>query len=148
MSINYYMKPKVIEIIKKDIEDKILNSKINIEHDILNQVLSYIEGDDCLLHIGKSSSGWKPTFHKNNYWSSVEEIIDFYEKNKEKVSIVDEYDKELSIEELEDNLINWNKDNKEALTPFNKEKSGFNDYWLKDYYLDKDGYVFTESNFS
>ena len=147
MSTNYYMKPKIIQEIQIDLKNKKNNSKLDFEENTLMEIMNYLDNDSHLLHIGKRSCGRKPTFHKTNYWSSVEEIIDFYEKNKESVSIVDEYDTELSIEELKENLIDWNKDNKNALTPFDEE-SGFNEYWLKNYYKDKDGYVFTVDNFS
>lgn len=147
MSTNYYMKPKIIDEIKTDLANKKNSNTLEFEENILNEVINGLDSDVYWLHIGKRSGGRKPTFHKTNYWSSVEEIIDYYDKNKEKVSIVDEYDTELSIEELKENLIDWNKDNKNALTPFDKE-SGFNDYWLKNYYKDKDGYIFTTDNFS
>lgn len=147
MSTNYYMKSKIIQEIQSDLENKRNNSALDFEDDILKNIINYLNNDDHLLHIGKRSCSRKPTFHKNNYWSSVEEIISFYEKNKESVSIVDEYNEELSIEELKKNLIDWNKNNENALTPFDEEY-GLNEYWLKNYYKDKDGYVFTTDNFS
>lgn len=147
MSTNYYIKPKIIQEIQRDLENKKSNTTIDFEESVINNILNYLDSDSNWLHIGKRSGGSKPTFHKNNYWSSVEEIIDFYEKHKESVSIVDEYDTELSIEELKENLIDWNKRNNKALTPFD-DSSGFNDYWRKNYYKDKDGYIFTIDNFS
>ena len=147
MSTNYYMKPQIMQEIKVNLEKKNNGIMLDFEENILKNMIKYLDNENNWLHIGKCSCGWKPTFHKTNYWSSVEEIIDFYEKNKESVSIVDEYDVELSIEELKENLIDWNKDNKNALTPFDKEFS-FNEDWLKSYYKDKDGYIFTTDDFS
>lgn len=147
MSTNYYIKPKIIQEIQADLKNKKSNSKLYFEENAIDKILNYLDNDSLWLHIGKRSGGRKPTFQKNNYWSSVEEIIDFYENNKESVTIVDEYDTELSIDELKENLIDWNKGNPKALTPLDKD-SGINDYWRKNYYKDKDGYIFTTDNFS
>lgn len=147
MSTNYYLKPKIINKIKKDLENSV-DAENEVDNLIIEDLFSKLDGDTYLLHIGKRSCGNKPTFYKNIYWSSVEEIIDFYDKNKEKVSIIDEYDTELSLDELKDNLINWNKDNKNAKTPFDRDNSGFSEDWLKHYYKDKEGYIFTDYDFS
>lgn len=147
MSTNYYIKPKIIQEIQADLKNKKSNSRLGFEESVIDKMLNYLDSDLHWLHIGKRSGGRKPTFQKNNYWSSVQEIIDFYEQNRESVSIVDEYDIELSIEELKENLIDWNKCNTKALTPFDKN-SGIDDYWRKNYYKDKDGYIFTTDDFS
>lgn len=150
MSTNYYMKFKIIKEVQANLNDKMNSSTLDFEIDVLKNItkhLSYLDNEAHWLHIGKRSCGWKPTFHKNNYWSSVEEILDFYRKNKESILIIDEYNRELSIEELKENLIDWNKDNKKALTPFDEE-SQFNEHWLKNYYKDNDGYIFTTDDFS
>lgn len=147
MSTNYYMKPKIMQEIKVNLEKKNNGSMLDFEEKIIKGIIHYLDDDSNWLHIGKRSYGWKPTFHKTNYWSSVDEIINFYEINKDYVYIIDEYGKKLSIKELKENLIDWNKDNKNALTPFDKEFS-FNEDWLKSYYKDKDGYIFTTDDFS
>ena len=60
------------------------------------------------IHIGKRSGGWKPLFeaHSNAY-SSVKEMKEFIRRHKKDIRIFDEYDREFSLEELEDELITW-----------------------------------------
>lgn len=150
MSTNYYMKPKLIDEVLNLLKSKSLTSLVefDLNEEVANQlILELDEKDTYWLHIGKRSGGRKPTFYQSKYWSSVEDIIDFYNKNKDKVSIVDEYGTKLTIEELKENLIYWNKDNPEALTPFDSD-SGVGAYWIKNYYKDKDGYIFTTDIFS
>lgn len=89
------------------------------------------------IHIGKRSAGWRPSFEKTEYYSSVQGIRDFYKENKEELAIVSEYGETLSFEDLEEELINWNKDNKEA--------------WGHDHtthtYSDSEGYDFFRGEF-
>lgn len=93
--------------------------------------------EDIEIHIGKSSVGWKPIFEKTRFYSSVEEIRGFYEENKEAITITNEYREELTFEELENGLINWNKERKDVLVA--------NDNGI---YRDKEGYIFTIKEFS
>ncbi len=60
------------------------------------------------IHIGKRSCGWKPLFceHKNAY-DSVEGMRKFIRNNNNDIRIFDEYNREFSLEELEDELITW-----------------------------------------
>lgn len=60
------------------------------------------------IHIGKRSCGWKPLFqeHKNAY-DSVEGMKKFIRNNSNDIRIFDEYNREFSLEELEDELITW-----------------------------------------
>lgn len=150
MSTNYYMKPKLIDEVLDLLKARALNNLVEFDLDevIANQLIIELdEKDTYWLHIGKRSGGRKPTFYQTKYWSSVEEILDFYNKNKDKVTIIDEYGTELTINELKENLIYWNKDNPEAITPFD-EGSGVDVYWIKNYYKDKEGYIFSSDIFS
>lgn len=52
------------------------------------------------LHICKISCGWKPLFEATKYYSSVEELKEFYNQNKERINIQDEYGREQDIDEL------------------------------------------------
>ena len=93
--------------------------------------------EDVEIHIGKRSVGWEPCFEKTKYYSSVEEIREFYKENKDAITIVNEYDEELTFEELEKELINWNKDRKDILL---HDDIGT--------YRDKEGYSFIKYVFS
>ena len=60
------------------------------------------------IHIGKRSCGWKPLFqeHKNAY-DSVEGMKEFIRKHQKSIRIFDEYAREFTLDELEDELITW-----------------------------------------
>ena len=60
------------------------------------------------IHIGKRSCGWKPLFqeHKNAY-DSVDGMKEFIKKYQKSIRIFDEYCREFTLEQLEDELINW-----------------------------------------
>lgn len=62
------------------------------------------------IHIGKQSAGWCPLFqeHKNAY-DSVAEMKEFIRSHSEDIRIFDEYCREFTLEQLEDELINWGK---------------------------------------
>ena len=98
MGTNYYFKIKDIYF-KNDIRDKYLK-EWNIVH------------YKPLLHIGKRSAGWKPLFEcHNELFTSVKEIKKYYDNNKEFLDIINEYNEYLTWEQLEEELINWNRDN-------------------------------------
>lgn len=60
------------------------------------------------IHIGKRSCGWKPLFHEHKHaYDSVEGMKKFIKKYQKSIRIFDEYEREFTLEELEDNLINW-----------------------------------------
>lgn len=132
MGTNYYFvvtninvsitKPSIMNNLEKDIFDK------------LQEHLSKIS----TIHIGKRSNGRKPIFYRSKYYSSVKEIKEFYQKNKENLKIIDEYGNVLTFEELEKELINWNKDNDKAKQYMDSEI----------YYLDDEGYKFSVCEFS
>lgn len=133
MSTNYYFKVK--DII--DISSKGKNSPL--KEDIVSK-LQETTKDLSYIHIGKRSAGWKPIFQKTKYFSSVKNIVKFYNENKDDIIIVDEYDKELSFNDLEEELFNWNVENKEA----KEHDTGEYD----DYYRDCENYCFCIYDFS
>lgn len=90
------------------------------------------------IHIGKRSSGWEPSFKHTKHYKSVQEIRDFYYRYKDRVTIINEYGDTLKFIELEDNLINWNKNNKDKYV---HEIRGTD-------YRDKEGYYFIKEEFS
>lgn len=131
MSTNFYFK------IKTDIN---INIPIggNIKQNILDKINTALE-DATELYIGKRSVGWYPLFESTEYYSSVEEIKNFYQSNKTHLDIIDECGRKYTLEELEDELFNWNKDNLEARSHLDLSPN---------YYLDKDGYEFLRNSFS
>ena len=53
------------------------------------------------LHICKMSMGWKPLFESTKYYKNVKELKDFYERNRNRISIADENPEEFTIEDFE-----------------------------------------------
>lgn len=128
MGTNYYFKikkkrAKEIEGFLTDIEKKLIN-------------FNGLE----ISHIGKSSCGWQFTFQATGFYRSYEELINFYEKNKDELDIVDEYGRKISIEKFKD-LVESKKDD-ESQYEIEKD-SGYSNI-----YLDKEGYIFSEWYFS
>lgn len=87
------------------------------------------------IHIGKRSAGWKPIFQASNFYSSVDEIVEFYIKYKNILTIVNEYEEKLTLQELEEELFNW-----ESCRNWRSH-----DYNI---YLDNRGYEFSGVEFS
>ena len=52
------------------------------------------------LHICKISMGWKPLFEATKFYGNVKELKEFYNKNKDRIHIEDEYGEEQDIDEL------------------------------------------------
>jgi hypothetical protein len=123
MSTNYYFQSKQYS--------KILNKLKRIKKECKALIFNFeLEN----LHIGKRSSGWKPCFEKTEYYSSVKEIIEFYEKNKDDLIILDEYGKEFNLEQLKEELFKWCPNGQSHL-----QYGG---------YKDLEGYEFIECKFS
>lgn len=96
------------------------------------------------IHIGKRSVGWKPLFKCTEHYSSVDEIISFYNCNKNNLKIEDEYGNDLSLDDLMNGLVLWNKydnDAKEHVLIGVEDLSGC-------YYKDNKGYDFTTDDFN
>lgn len=60
-----------------------------------------------IIHIGKLSQGWLFLFSKNLYWQSYEQVFEWLNNYKDSYVILDEYDQEISIENLK-NMIDRN----------------------------------------
>ena len=146
MSTNYYFRDKnefanYTEINKK-IDEKIdsiiadLSTIVTDEYE-LSEIRSKIENASHvsyeMIHIGKRSVGWKPLFQKNEGFSSVAELKIFYEANREKYEIVNEYGDVFDWDGLKNELIDWNGSRRDT---------------GHDIYLDTEGYAWTEHEFS
>lgn len=123
MSTNYYFKINTDD--RKLSDDELLNKYL------MDQL-------DTEIHIGMRSGGWVPTFQETEYYKSVKEIREFYDKHKDSLTIINEYYDELSFEELEEELINWNRGYPEAKSHMQ----------YPHYYKDAEGYEFTDIEFS
>lgn len=65
------------------------------------------------IHIGKRSDGWKPLFQAHNRaYRSVADMLAFLQREEGKYRIYDEYNKELNIEELKTELVDWGENQK------------------------------------
>lgn len=94
MSTNYYMITKDKDFVKKYFPN---------EYELTD--LPYFGYE---VHIGKRSIGWKPLFqgHKKAY-NSVSEMIDFFKRFDNECMLYDEYNRILSIEQLNEELVKW-----------------------------------------
>lgn len=102
MGTNFYIVTKNKELVDRYFpdEDEVSES-------------SYLPYAAFEIHIGKRSAGWKPLFesHKNAY-KSISEMKEFIKKHQEDIHIYNEYNEEFTLEELQQELIDWNKDTK------------------------------------
>ena len=104
-----------------------------IEEKIREQIKYSLES--CAeIKIGRKSAGWLPLFYQSPYYSNVEGIFNFYYKHKEHITIIDEYERELSMEELKENLFEWNNYNPKAQSHLPL---------MDDVYLDNQGFEFS-----
>ena len=96
MGTNFYMMTT-----KKDLVEK----HFSLEYEIVDTPYFGYK-----IHIGKRSYGWKPLFaeHQDAY-HSVMEMKDFIKTNQKDIRIFDEYNREFTLEELETEFINWDK---------------------------------------
>ena len=116
------------------------------------------------IHIGKRSCGWRPLFeaHSDAY-DSVSGLLDFLRKYQDKVEIYDEYNELHTIEQLKEELINWDKNQERRIIHYDDyigdieapidhvemDRRDNRNPWLKiHYWHDKDGYDFTDRPFS
>lgn len=140
MSTNYYFKWKNynLERTLNEIKNYLKLCRLSSSEifDILDNY-EYELKNLNMIHIGKRGYGMKPSFEKTKYYSSVKEIIQFYEDNKDDIEIINEYNEKLTIEKLRRELIDIDGEERVA----NKH------IYTKDY-LDEDGYYFIEGDFT
>ena len=121
MSINYYFRntQRYAEIKK---EEDILNKKIDSIMEYIKNTLTdnkrilssikYKMDNECNnieynsdIHIGQNAGDYVTLLREQPYYNSVPEMKKFYLSNKDKYIIIDEYDRELTWEELESKFI-------------------------------------------
>ena len=106
------------------------------------------------VHIAKRSHGWKPLFQGHKNINSIDDIYKLI--NESTVTILDEYDRIQTVEEFEKEVIEWFKDDKEALSHIEEEekdrfKNAGRSYWYLDsskLWTDDKGYEFMSLDFS
>ena len=128
MSTNYYFKIKDYEnLIKhvKSLSNFILEDKVE---DIFDGI-----------HICKISCGWKPCFQKTQYYSNMEELIDFYIKYHKELVIIDEYDRVISWKSIYKEINICNK---------NKSHLNVNSTYTHIFYKDDFGFEWSNGEFS
>ena len=168
MGTNYYFRPKgfneiddlnssidfIIKILKRfyldklnDILDKYkenyldllcLDNISDLEDKVKFTVLSLDTPD---IHICKISAGWIPLFESNPHYSNFEEFESFYEKNKDKLDLIDEYNRVIDFDYFKRNVFDRiNNKNYETHLQYN------NSYDIS-YYKDELGVEWTNSKF-
>ena len=168
MGTNYYLTPKgfdkVSEINKSTF--KILNeikndycksinelvNKAYESHKIYKEVLDIgdVNNIDCRLiydfeipeiHLCKISFGWCPSFESTEYYRSFNEFKEFYNKYKDDFDITDEYNRYLTIDELE-KIATTAKENAKEF------HSKSNSCGIIYYSVDEYGFEWTSTHFS
>lgn len=102
MNKRYYFELKEKPIVTLNINGKIADNVLSK----IDEIISKLK----LIPIGSFDDEWQPLFRATEYYSSVDEIEEFYNENRAILKIVDEYGVEYTWEELNNNLIDKNKD--------------------------------------
>ena len=167
MGTNYYLTPKKLDKILEinEITSKALNQirddycksinelfeKANKEHRIYKEVLDFPDTDDIRtkleweveipeIHICKVSYGWIPLFEKTERYGSFSDFKKFYEEYKNDFDLTDEYNKHLTIDELEEIVTTAKEKAQESHTKYDSPY-----YHIE---VDKDGFEWSSTHFS
>jgi hypothetical protein len=138
MSTNYYFKIKNSDEIKNEVRQLLKDKKLDF---VLGEKILNYEGwiFNDTIHIGKSygDGNWsfRPLFEQTKHYSSVKELLEFYENNKDRIIIESECYGEITFEELKENMFIKNGRPHEA-----------NKYFK--IYFDEEGYQFGVGEFS
>ena len=138
MSTNYYFKIKNSDEIKNEVRKLLKEKKLDfvLGEKILNDE-GWIFNDE--IHIGKSygDGDWsfRPLFEQTKHYSSVKELLAFYESNKDNLIIESECYGEITFEELKKSMFIKNGRPHEQEAYFKK-------------YFDEEGYQFGIGEFS
>ena len=87
--------------------------------------------ESCFVYeicIRRRSGGWKPLFNQHNdAYTSVEEMKEFLSIYSDKISIYDESERFITLNELEDELINWGEHQAVKYMKYNAQESDLDD---------------------
>lgn len=156
---------KLEEIVKQYKEAVKEELKVLSQDENIKNIISYDNQDSFLnnmtmpylwnyelpeLHIGKRSSGWKFLFQSNDYWKNTDELIAFYNKHKDYMVIIDEYNEEYDggIEKFIEEEVQPTYDNPNNTSHIDYDKEYY--YYLENTYTKdkKYGYEFDSREFS
>jgi len=135
MSTNYYFEIKNSEEVMSKIQE--------ISKFISQESIEKIEHELKFIHIGKRSAGWKPIFQVQEYFKTVEELKQFYNKHVEVLIIKSEYNEIMTWDELEEELLKWTSDGKSSVQEAIKNNYNYNNQ----YYIDEFGYEWLDGEF-
>ena len=149
MSTNYYFVNKQSKIEVEEFNNKLTNlfegfsyqlKQLGVEDTLSIELEKWMyEKQEERIHIGKRSMGWIPLFEANyDHFDSMKKMKDWYSKNQNNYTIENEYEKELTWNELEEELISWQGE---------KTHIGLSGHY-SGYYNDEDGYEWTRGEFS
>lgn len=133
-------KDRIVEEYNKQVKGTPLED-VYPDLDWVNQIQTFHTYETQEIHLFKISSGWKPLFQTNENWSSVKELEDYYNKHKNILVFVDEYDEEQEFNKILEDVKNRYKD-KSNKSHLNESTTYF------PIFTDKEGYEFTNIEFS
>ena len=102
MGTNYYFETKNMIKAKEEINTILrkhtVHNEVNTEI-LITDIEDFIDRK-CRIHICKTSAYWNPMIWGNTNYKTLDDIQEFYDKNKEKLIIIDEYGTEVSLDWL------------------------------------------------
>lgn len=166
MGTNYYAYTKNKELAKKHFA----KDKWSPEYTLVDEPDFGYE-----IHLGKRSGGWKPLFHAHeNAYTCVSDMISFFNSYKSDFKFYNEYDEEMTFDDIKREFIDWGENqepcycrvvNKNGHKDLEEVPSGepydiavpfshiryseiMDPLYTSHFWEDKDGYDFTEGDFS
>lgn len=163
---------EIQDLYNKKLEEIVEQYKIAVDNELkvlyedpnIKNVISYNNRDSFLddmtlpylwnyelpeLHIGKRSGGWNFLFQSNDYWKNTDELIDFYNKHKDYMIIIDEYNEEYigGIEKFIEEEVKPTYNNPNNASHIEYDRNNY--YGYRDTItVDKYGYEFEDRDFS
>ena len=121
MSINYYFIDKQIqkendvrlekikfldpeEILKQLINTNLFEDMSKLEYEIndfVDKIKQMAQLKNAYIHICQNAGGWNTLFARTEHYTTYEELFLFYDLNRNNLTVIDEYDRELTWLEFE-----------------------------------------------
>lgn len=135
MSTNYYFKVKNVDKITEQF--KALSSLITQE--MVDSVIKKL-GE---IHISQTVGQWKPLFESQDHFKTMKELEQFYQANKDQLTIENEYGIVFTWDEFKDYMISDNS--------ISKSRTGTHDNAFKQddkkFYIDDEGFEWLIGDF-
>lgn len=106
--------------------------------DIFTQMQWEVEVPE--IHVCKMSLGWNPCFQVNKMFKTYKEFLEFYTKNQDVFTLINEYNEFINIEKFKEDLQYF----KERAKSENQRISNC----VYQYYKDMDGFDWIDRDFS